>query len=115
MHCAPVGGGFGGGGRIREAALARESVGRYTLAMKQVHRGKAGRLAAGLVLALGMSVGSLASAQQPAAEERIAPPVPSKPEEVGAVGSILVVAAGLAVLGLVIGATLIPPKRGHLD
>ncbi len=46
---------------------------------------------------------------------RLTPPVPKSPEDLGAAYGVFMIILGVVLLGLVVGATLIPPKRGHQD
>ncbi len=47
--------------------------------------------------------------------EKPRPPVPTKPEDLGGGHMVMMIIFGLGLLALVIGACLIPAKRGHMD
>lgn len=68
----------------------------------------------GIALAMPVVTTTVASAQPPAADApaALAPPTPGKPDEPPLVMNYFVM---LVILGLVIGANLIPSKRGHQD
>jgi heme/copper-type cytochrome/quinol oxidase subunit 1 len=46
---------------------------------------------------------------------RPVPPVPKAPEQLMAAHGVLMIILGVIFLGLVVGACLIPVKRGHMD
>ncbi|HEX8877438.1 MAG TPA: hypothetical protein VK176_06975 [Phycisphaerales bacterium] len=50
-----------------------------------------------------------------AVAEKPRPPVPTKPEELGGGHMVMMILFGLGLLALVIGACLMPAKRGHMD
>ncbi|MEY3231537.1 MAG: hypothetical protein RL689_1626 [Planctomycetota bacterium] len=68
----------------------------------------------GIALAMPLVSATVASAQPPATDAPAAPapPTPGKPDEPPLVMNYFVM---LVILGLVIGANLIPSKRGHQD
>lgn len=43
------------------------------------------------------------------------PPVPTKQEDLGGGDMVMMIIFGLGLLAIVIGACLIPAKRGHMD
>lgn len=47
--------------------------------------------------------------------QRPSPPVPKSPEQLMAGHGVLMIILGVIFLGLVVGACLIPVKRGHMD
>ncbi|MGH7242279.1 MAG: hypothetical protein ACREJD_02540 [Phycisphaerales bacterium] len=47
--------------------------------------------------------------------ERPRPPIPKAPEQLMGGHGILMIIIGVILLGLVVGACLIPVKRGHMD
>lgn len=76
-----------------------------------LNRAKA--LASGCALA----VASAAVAQVGTADlsERPRPPIPKATEQLMTGHGVLMIIIGVILLGLVVGACLIPVKRGHLD
>ncbi|MBX3379876.1 MAG: hypothetical protein KF805_07255 [Phycisphaeraceae bacterium] len=71
---------------------------------------------AGLCLS-GLTIASNAVAQVATADlaERPRPPVPKAPEQLMGGHGVFMILIGLILLGLVVGACLIPVKRGHMD
>jgi len=78
--------------------------------------GVVGVRAAGVCVS-GVLLASSAMAQVATGDlaERPRPPVPKSPEELMAGHGVLMIILGVILLGLVIGACLIPVKRGHMD
>lgn len=64
-----------------------------------------------------MTIASNAMAQVATADlaERPRPPVPKSPEQLMGGHGVLMILCGVILLGLVVGACLIPVKRGHMD
>jgi hypothetical protein len=50
-----------------------------------------------------------------AAPDKPRPPVPTKPEDLGGGAMVMMIIFGLGLLAIVIGACLMPSKRGHMD
>ncbi|MBY0113354.1 MAG: hypothetical protein K2Y21_11070 [Phycisphaerales bacterium] len=50
-----------------------------------------------------------------ATAEKPRPPVPTKAEDLGGGHMVMMIIFGLGLLAIVIGACLIPAKRGHMD
>lgn len=69
------------------------------------------------VLLAGGALASNTLAQVATADlaERPRPPIPKSPEQLMAGHGVLMILVGVILLGLVVGACLIPAKRGHLD
>ncbi|MBL8874571.1 MAG: hypothetical protein JNM86_02110 [Phycisphaerae bacterium] len=69
------------------------------------------------VCASGVLTASTALAQVATGDlaERPTPPIPKSPEQLMGGHGILMILLGVILLGLVVGACLIPVKRGHMD
>lgn len=58
---------------------------------------------------------ALAQVQTADLAERPRPPMAKNPEQLMAGHGVLMIILGVVLLALVVGATLIPAKRGHMD
>lgn len=92
--------------------------GRYSTGMKSLLLGICrGVVPVAAVCVSGVVTASTALAQVATGDlsERPTPPIPKSPEQLMGGHGILMILLGVILLGLVVGACLIPVKRGHMD
>lgn len=73
------------------------------------------RIAGVLVSAVLLSSTAIAQVATGDLAERPRPPIPKSPEQLMGGHGVLMIILGVILLGLVVGACLIPVKRGHMD